>query len=645
MTKFVTSLTENSTSPTVDVAVLVGIGVLVAGSPFGNGATHPAFFAAYRLLIIVLTVLCGWGAAGREGPDLAGRIRWGGAAVLLLMLAGVWASPGQNPAGTTLWYEHLLFALFFLTLARFAARRSAAWRRCGLGLVAGAALIHLALAQIPGWFEIASASPFGNANYLGTYLLTGFGITLAAGLYGSSTIWRIGGGLAALTLFGGITATLSRGATLAAVVVVGIAVLKLGRREIVIGTGAIMLTGAVVIVLANPGLMRKFTDRGELDPYNYQRTAIWTSSARMMASYPVLGVGLSRYDDVARRFRPPVEDTVARYMKRQAIAHSEYIQYGVEAGVLAGLLIIALVGSLLWSIWRTSPEPGSRAIEWGALLAGAGVGAHAAVDNVFQVPVALATIAAVAMASGPLSARSTPLFPRSRAGFVAMATCAVLVFLLSSGVPAVAYGLNRTSTAYLADGDIRRAERSGRLAVAALADDAVLLHNLGNVYAEEFRRIGDLHLLDLADAYFQRSAQANPDWIEPRLSHADNLLDRMNAGPISLYLHTEFARANEAILELDPFLPLVGMNLAEAYFRSGRFDDAIAQLDRVTTIEPNFVPGYLTLAQWYAVAGRLEDSQAARQRALNIVDEFQNRPAQNDYEAALLGRPVGGGTP
>jgi tetratricopeptide (TPR) repeat protein len=131
--------------------------------------------------------------------------------------------------------------------------------------------------------------------------------------------------------------------------------------------------------------------------------------------------------------------------------------------------------------------------------------------------------------------------------------------------------------------------------------------------------------------------------IEPRIEYADSLILRLQNGSAGTYLHSQIARANQDVLELDPFLPMVALNLAEAHYHSGRYDEAVSRLRETIAFEPNFVPAYLRLADWYRIEGREAQSAALTSQALAIVERYEAMTALTDYEAMLLGRPAPGG--
>src|SRR5262249_53370668 len=150
------------------------------------------------------------------------------------------------------------------------------------------------------------------------------------------------------------------------------AVLRFAARFSISRTKAAALFGvlAVAATLASPALIRKFSDRGDSDPYNYMRPKIWLGALHMVRDHPVFGVGLGQFFHISRRYAPALEGGVARYLMRPAIAHSEYLEYAAETGLPATLLITTLAGYLVWlAVRRTyTCPPETRAIQESAVL-------------------------------------------------------------------------------------------------------------------------------------------------------------------------------------------------------------------------------------------------------------------------------------
>src|SRR3989440_7609731 len=68
-------------------------------------------------------------------------------------------------------------------------------------------------------------------------------------------------------------------------------------------------------------------------------------------------------------------------------------------------------------------------------------------------------------------------------------------------------------------------------------------------------------------------------------------------------------------LSLHDALPI--WNLATAYYNLGQRSRAFEELHRAIEYEPNYVPGYLTMAAWYAEHGDTAESQRYEALALD----------------------------
>ncbi len=621
------------------MGILIAITALVIMTPFGGQATQPFIFLVYRTLLFSVTLACFWKSRQESGPDFHPGFYVATGAILGTMLLSVWTSAGSRADGYALWYQHLVWAAFFVAVARFSARQSLQWKSLMLASVIGAGLLHLAIGLVVG--EPLTGA-FLNGNYLGSYMLIGFAASIAVLLFHKNVYWRVGTMVTAPLLFYGITETVSRGATLAAVGVALVGLWQLRRWAVVGGALAAAAIVLVLIGLANPELVTKFTDQGEVNPYNYSRTQIWMSTFDMIAEQPVLGVGPARYQHVARRFRFPVEDTIGRFMKRQSIAHSEYLHYAAESGIPMALLLIGLIVYFARVLGQARAASPVLFLEQAALLAIVGVGIHAAVDNNFQVPVVLALLATLSLASAPLT-RSTPIrFPVSTRGMAGLGVLIVALYFDSTLIPGVAYHYNDVGNQEQMAQRFGEAELDHRFAVSLRPTDSVLLTNLGVTHKLLYLQTGDPHMLDVADAFFTRAAEANPFYLQARQERADTLVLRLtgNTGR-DLKVHRRLIEANQAVLELDPFLPFIRKNLAEAFYRSGNRAKAYEELLKTVELEPNYVPGFTKLAEWYQADGNVERSRAFLDRAGSIELTYSAVTDVTDYEAIILGRPAG----
>jgi O-antigen ligase len=124
-----------------------------------------------------------------------------------------------------------------------------------------------------------------------------------------------------------------------------------------------------------------------------RRLALWHDGLLIVRGTPLFGIGVTRFSEVSE---------VARSDPDTRQAHNEFLQIAAEAGVVAGVLLVAV---FVWAIVRPAVEIGPGRRTW-AVIGSAAVGAvaiHACVDYVFHtaaVPIATAYLSGIATAGG-----------------------------------------------------------------------------------------------------------------------------------------------------------------------------------------------------------------------------------------------------
>jgi tetratricopeptide (TPR) repeat protein len=486
--------------------------------------------------------------------------------------------------------------------------------------------------------------PFVNPNYLASFVLPGLAVCAAVVFLGSTRWLRIVAAATGLLLYYGIGQTASRGATLAGVALLGLAAFRAAQRRGISRTVMVATSGLLLLVTVsfNPALVRKFLDRGQKDPYNYQRGQIWLGTLSMIGTYPLTGVGPGHFGYVAKQFSPAVENTVARYRRYPNIAHSEYLQYMAEIGIPGALLLFALGGSLLAFAWRRAPRvpSGDALIQESALLAAAGLCAHALVDNNWTVPVMAAGLAVISQAdllplrSGESRAKPAPTLRH------ALALLFLAAWIDAAIVPAVGFHFNEIGHHAHTLNDFERAEKNHRLALAVIPRHSVLLDNLGIVYLDRFRETRKPEYLSRAEILFAASMAENPHFDVPA-GHLENaLVERLTQDPhTDAKIHKKIIETDLHLLRANPFNPFIRKNLAEAFYNLGDRYRAREELRKAIEIEPNYVPAYLRLAEWHQESGDPEESERYRSRAIQVVNLYKDETALDPFDEMLLGRP------
>ena len=625
-----------------ELALLASIVALVAVAPLGHEGTHPLVFVTYRVLLVAIT----FGSIVLLRPDSEQKpsLLFIGlcALVLLVMQISIQLNPGSRFDGSYSWNQHLLFGAAFVAMAAFHRYRTASWKRTILWSVVGIDLIYTAVDLFIGRRPLIG--PFVNPNYFASFLLVGFSAAIAVALFESERVQRIAAASCAVFLYYGMTQAWSRGATLAAAGVAVLGIVRfsrergIGRKKIAVIIGLVLIAGAV----ASPVLIRKFLDRGQVDPYNYERPQIWLSDLRIIAAHPILGVGLGEFFHVSKQFSPPVEGTVARYLKRPAIAHSEYLQYAAESGIPAAILLFALAGYLVAQAFQRARTCDStqRVFQEAAILTAVGLGLHALVDNNWTVPGMAAGLVVFSLADVLPMERWNFTIPRSPRIRVLFGAGLVLVLRNAIIVPGLALYFNESGHAAFDGGQIDKAESLERLAAAIAPDHDVFLDNAGSVYFEMYLRSRDKRWLNYGEVLFRKAMLANPNSEGPGRHLETLLIQRLTGYPERDHaIHLQIVAVDRAILKVDPFNPFVRKNLAEALYNSGSRDEAERELNYAIKLEPNYVPAYLRISDWYRDSGNLSASESYQQKAIAVVVRYQNLKTSEPYETLLLGRP------
>jgi O-antigen ligase len=629
---------ENST----DGVVFLSLILLVAIAPLGNEATHPIVLGIYRTLLLVIVVTTAVCMRQYNLPRVCFLFLGSVAVVLLAMYGSVVLRQGSHFEGIYNFYQNALFLAAFISLASFRRTRTPQWKNFTLSLVVFIDIVYLAAAWIHGARPLLG--PFVNPNYFASYLLVGFSVCIARVLFARTLAGRIGGGAAGLLLLYGIGQTASRGAFLSVLALLSVALFRRAKqhrtewwRFAIIGILIVVVAAAV-----SPSLIQKFTDRGQRDIYNYERTKIWMETFSMIATHPMLGVGMGRFYYVSKLFTPAVDGAIGRYRKWPNIAHSEYFQYAAELGIPIALLMFAIGAYLFRLAWKRaeSAAPESRIFQEAALLAAVGLGTHALVDNNWTVPVVAAGLAVISLAdilpyrSWPFAIKWTPVKK------AALGVLITAIFVQSVTIPVVGLYFNETGHQAYKVGDFLRAEKMHRLGLGFVPDHPVMLDNLGMVYFDEYIKTHKIEYLDRADSLFRDSMAANPSFDIPAGHLETVLFQRLTGDPSKdQTVHALIVSTDRLGLLANPYNPFIRKNLAEALYNIGEKQEAMEELRKSVELEPNYVQGYTRLAQWEEQAGNTHEATEYRKKANDVVIHYKDQPTPDPFEALLLDRP------
>jgi tetratricopeptide (TPR) repeat protein len=324
------------------------------------------------------------------------------------------------------------------------------------------------------------------------------------------------------------------------------------------------------------------------------------------------------------------------------IAHSEYLQYAAEVGLPTALLLVAMAAYLFNRAARNASLAGvtDRAIQEAAILSAAGIGSHALIDNNWTVPVMAAGLVVFSLADS-LPRRKWGLnlvFPR-RAAVAGLIMAGLMLYMHSTFIPWLGLHFIHAGHRERLAGNLEAAESLSRMGVAVIPDHPGFLDTTGTLYLDMYKSTREEKYLEFADHFLASANAAAPNADEPRRHLEMALIERLTGNPLDdILVHRRIAEVDRDLLRIDPFDPFIRRNLAEALHNSGFAEEAEQELTHTIEIEPNFVPGYLRLAEWCELRGDTDRARSLRERAEAITALFENVEATERYEALLLGR-------
>jgi len=157
---------------------------------------------------------------------------------------------------------------------------------------------------------------------------------------GRVRLWAI---LALLPVLISLYATVTRGAYLA-VFAGAIAIAVIRNRRLLIPLGAIV---ALTIIFAPPFVESRIRSIVDLQhPENASRLMVWTASTRIIADYPILGVGDIDLGALFRKYAPP------GYLDLWGHAHNNVLQFLATLGVVGFAAVFWMFVRMWTAAWR-----------------------------------------------------------------------------------------------------------------------------------------------------------------------------------------------------------------------------------------------------------------------------------------------------
>lgn len=425
----------------------------------------------------------------------------------------------------------------------------------------------------------------------------------------------------------------SRGAALALVAAVAFVGLhRFGK----VFLGVLVLSLVVGVLVPNP-LQQRVMTIGPQDPYAFTRLDIWKNSLQRITDHP-WGVGLGLYKYTSFQYRFPIENAITRYGKRAESAHNEYLQMGVELGVMGvGLFLVgaAFLGMEIRETLRLPLESWERGLVLGLSAGILGILVHGAVDSVFHEP---ALVLLSLLFAGMILVLKRLKAPKSVSAWVAPfpyrpARAALVGVLVTLAVLLI---IRPAAAWYAFDSGKREAvvgetERTlGWYQLAARIDPGVSAYYEAVASAEEtlYRRSGDLQRLLHAEEELRVGLELNP--LDGRLSHRLGgllvlLASRAGQGAQRETLLQQAAMSYEQASRLDPYTPFNYLELGKIRWAQGRQEEAQALFKQAMSYEPNFLPARVQLAELFLQRGQKKAAALEYAEIARIQERYRGR--------------------
>ena len=364
------------------------VGGLVLFSPLIDGGTTQLPVFIIRLVVLVSAVIWLLGRT-KEGELFLPQTRLDVCVALFAWWAALsllWA-PYKN--ASLQWVLSILFyAALFVMVTQGIRSQTKIWTQIlvvtGIGVFEGlwGSIQYL-------WMgEARARGTFFNPNFFSAYesavVVLSLGVLLFTKRNTLPASFRSWLWAAAAVSLAAVVMAQSRGASAA---LVG-AVTFLGNcsvREEISGGGEPLSSGSAPFPQSTAAQDPPCRGAG---PYAYARLDIWRVQSMRLADQPLgIGVGMFKQGSFQERF--PIEGDIVRYRKRPESAHNEYLQMGVELGVVGLVLFLCGAGILaaeVRQLLRASADKIDRGLVMGLTGSALVLLLHAAVDSTFHEP-------------------------------------------------------------------------------------------------------------------------------------------------------------------------------------------------------------------------------------------------------------------
>jgi tetratricopeptide (TPR) repeat protein len=339
------------------------------------------------------------------------------------------------------------------------------------------------------------------------------------------------------------------------------------------------------------------------DPYAYTRLDIWKSSLIRLLEHP-LGIGVGMYKQGSFQERFPTEGSIVRYRKRPESAHNEYLQIGVELGVVGLILTLCGIGLLAAEVrylLSKSTDKTDRGLVMGLAASALVLLLHAGVDSSLHEP---SLVILLVLTGGLVHNVYVHVRPEAvnwrRIGFpyhplrMAYVVTGALVIAALCAQSALAWYAHEEGKRHAARADLEGAMVwYGR---AATIDPGTTGYHdsIARTALQLYGESGAWDWLAKAEEEETIARRLNP--VDARFAFRSGSVYRLMAS--QALTNTQRAellsKASDSYVDairLDPYLPFSYVELAHLRLAEGRVAEAIELLTTATAHEPNFLPG------------------------------------------------------
>ncbi len=414
----------------------------------------------------------------------------------------------------------------------------------------------------------------------------------------------------------------------------GVTIIFLYRFKV---KGAIVAIAiAISLILFPTSLKKRFFESH--DVYRYSRMEIYKSGLEVFSDHPS-GIGLGNFKYYFPSHNFPVYEGVTRYGKRAKTLHNEHIQVLVEQGVIgmiAYLIFLFSTGILIFRRGGRGPKKWVRVGVAGALTS---VGVHAFFDSVFHtfaLPL-LALILLAFMAEGRKHGwdrlRTTTLIR-------ACATSLSLLLLVITLGTGAGHLLTQRARREFTEGHVEKSLETARLASYA---DPLSGKNMEIIAALNFKSFllkGDARRYYGALDYLNKALQVQEraDWLFERKAYllSVGVLKGLFRGEEVKGVQRSEVEAYSRALELNPYNVVAMKNRALLLMELGKRKEALKELRKAVSTEPNYVYGYYLLGEIFEREGEKKRAAILYKRAFSVYKKYAGIKDLKGYDASIV---------